>query len=75
MKLEDVAERLGKSKRTVMRMVDEGRFPRPAIRKGRLIYWSDAAFQRWWHRHNSGGAINDKPCRQPRSSRTRVAKS
>ena len=56
MKLEDVAERLGKSKRTVMRMVDEGRFPRPFIRKGRVVVWSDAAVQRALaRRRNSKG--------------------
>ena len=56
MKLDDVAERLGKSKRTVMRMVDEGRFPRPHIRKGRLVVWSDAAVMRALNRRrNSRG--------------------
>jgi excisionase family DNA binding protein len=56
MKLEYVAERLGKSKRTVMRMVDEGRFPRPHIRKGRLVVWSDAAIERAMaKRRNSKG--------------------
>jgi excisionase family DNA binding protein len=54
MKLEDVAERLGKSKRTVMRMVDEGRWPRPAIRKGRLVVWSDAAVERAMRRRRNG---------------------
>jgi len=47
--LDDVAERTGWSKRHIMRLVDEGRFPKPTTRNGRVIFWTvEKARRRLW---------------------------
>src|SRR6187431_3221856 len=77
MNLADVAERLGKSKRTVMRWVDDGRFPSPAIRSGRLVTWTDSAVERWCTKHrymNGGRVLYVTPPRPRRHARKRMAK-
>lgn len=51
MTLDEIAERMGKSKRTVMRMVKQGRFPKPTIRNGRLIEWNETVVERWVRHH------------------------
>jgi predicted DNA-binding transcriptional regulator AlpA len=62
MTLDDVSQRIGKSKRTIMRWVDEGRFPQPTTRNGRLILWSDDVIERWSRRGR-----RNKPAVQIRS--------
>lgn len=66
MTLDEVAERLGKSKRTILRWVDEGRFPSPTIRRGKLIIWTNGVVQRWSQRRRQGekDAHNSRPSRQ-----------
>lgn len=64
MNLAEVAERLRRSKRTVMRMVDEGRFPRPVIRRGHLIEFNDRAIERYFRRHRNGGTNVKPPARR-----------
>jgi len=75
MNLADVAERLGKSKRTVMRWVEEGRFPEPAVRAGRLVTWNERAVERWCSKHrfvNGGKAIYAPPAKPRKAARKRV---
>lgn len=45
--VEEIARRMEVCKRTVWRMVSEGKFPAPAIRQGRLIRWRAVQFDEW----------------------------
>jgi len=73
MTLDDVALRIGKSKRTIMRWVDEGRFPAPTTRNGRLILWSDDTIERWSQRgRRRKDDEHAKDRRTPRPARNRV---
>jgi excisionase family DNA binding protein len=67
MTLNDVAARLGVSKRTVMRWADDGRFPLPFIRDGRDIQWRDEDVQRWLREQRK--VVGEKNGRTRRSSR------
>jgi len=78
MNLADVAERLGKSKRTVMRWVDDGRFPDPVIRAGRLVTWTDSSVERWCAKHryvNGGRTLYAPPAKPRRPARKRVGRN
>lgn len=46
MTIDDVAEHLQCSKRTVYRLVDNGSIPRP-VRLGSLMRWNRSAFEQW----------------------------
>jgi len=75
MTLDDVSERIGKSKRTIMRWVDLGRFPKPTTRNGRLILWSDSVIQRWSsHSRRRKGEVHATARRKPRPARKGVGK-
>lgn len=75
MNLADVAERLGKSKRTVMRWADDGRFPAPTIRAGRLVTFNENAVERWCAKYrytNGGRTLYAPPVKPRRPARKRV---
>jgi predicted DNA-binding transcriptional regulator AlpA len=73
MTLDDVSQRFGKSKRTILRWVEQGRFPHPVIRRGKLIAWSNASIARWSKRLRQKGDGNAKDRRKPRPARKGVA--
>ena len=56
MRIEAVAERLGKSKRTILRWVDTRRhgIPQPTIRNAAMVAWPDAMMTRWLRRYRNG---------------------
>ena len=61
MRIEAVAERLGKSKRTILRWVDQHKhgIPQPTIRNAAMVAWPDAVMTRWLARYrNMRGAPN-----------------
>lgn len=73
MTLDDVSERIGKSKRTIMRWVDEGRFPAPTTRNGRLIVWSDSTIEHWSRRgRREQSHAKDRRTRPARQRMTNV---
>ncbi len=45
--MNDVVERLGMSRSTINRMVDEGTFPKPTKLGARRIGWRAAAISEW----------------------------